>query len=100
MPSLRTTATVEALDAAEAAGFLSAADAKALRDAWLIVSRARNAIVLAQGRASDMLPSDARARSAVARAMGYRSDNAADLLEDYQRATRRARTVHERLFSS
>jgi hypothetical protein len=32
--------------------------------------------------------------------MGYRVDNATDLLEDYQRATRRARQVHERRFAS
>lgn len=100
IPALRTTATLEALEAAEAAGYVTAADARALRNAWLIVSRARNAIVLAQGRAADLLPTDARARNAVARAMGYRSDNAPDLLEDYQRATRRARAVHERLFAS
>ena len=32
--------------------------------------------------------------------MGYGVDATSDLLEDYQRATRRARAVHERLFAS
>jgi len=100
LPALRTTATLAALQAALDAELMSAPDEAALRAAWLMTSRVRNAIVLASGRASDTMPSDLRARAAVARAMGYRVDNAADLLEDYQRATRRARQVHERLFAS
>jgi hypothetical protein len=32
--------------------------------------------------------------------MGYRAGHTGDLLEDYLRATRRARQVHERLFAS
>jgi len=95
---LRTTATLEALAAARDAELLSAPDEAALRAAWIIASRVRNAIVLASGRASDTMPSELRARAAVARAMGYRVDTAPELLEDYQRATRRARQVHERLF--
>jgi glutamate-ammonia-ligase adenylyltransferase len=100
LPELQTTATLDALSVATHAELISEADAAALRAAWLIATRVRNAIVLAQGRPSDTIPTDARARAAVARAMGYRVDQTADLLEDYQRATRRARTVHERLFAS
>jgi glutamate-ammonia-ligase adenylyltransferase len=100
LPELQTTATLEALSVATTAELISESDAEALRTAWLLVTRVRNAIVLAQGRASDSIPADARARAAVARAMGYRVDQTADLLEDYRRATRRARAVHERLFAS
>jgi [glutamine synthetase] adenylyltransferase / [glutamine synthetase]-adenylyl-L-tyrosine phosphorylase len=100
IPDLRTTATLEALGAARKAGLIAAADENALRVAWLIATRVRNAIVLAQGRPSDLVPADARSMAAVARAMGYRQGHTGDLLEDYQRATRRARTVHERLFAS
>jgi glutamate-ammonia-ligase adenylyltransferase len=82
------------------AQLLTGPDEAILRTAWLLATRVRSAIVLAHGRASDIVPSDARARAAVARAMGYGSGSTADLLEDYQRATRRARQVHERLFSS
>jgi glutamate-ammonia-ligase adenylyltransferase len=99
IPSLRTTSTLAALDAAAAAHLIGENDARSLRQAWLIASRARNAIVLAQGKSSDMLPSDARTRAAVARAMGYSSETAPELFEDYQRATRRARQVHERVFA-
>ena len=81
-------------------GLLTEPDERALREAWLIATRVRNAIVLAQGRPSDIVPSDARSMASVARAMGYRAGHTGDLLEDYQRATRRARAVHERLFAS
>jgi glutamate-ammonia-ligase adenylyltransferase len=100
VPALRTTATLEALAAARAEGLMSEPDERALRTAWLIATRVRNAIVLAQGRPSDLVPSDARAMASVARAMGYRAGHTGDLLEDYLRATRRARQVHERLFAS
>jgi glutamate-ammonia-ligase adenylyltransferase len=99
-PELRTTATLEALWAATAADLLSEADARALEDAWVIATRVRNAIVLARGRASDVMPSDARTLAAVARAMGYAAGHSGDLLEDYRRTTRRARSVHERVFSA
>jgi glutamate-ammonia-ligase adenylyltransferase len=100
LPELRTTATLEALQAAAAAGLLGDADARALQDAWVIATRVRNAIVLARGRASDVLPSDARTLAAVARAMGYAAGHSGDLIEDYRRATRRARSVHERVFAA
>ncbi|HVX68304.1 MAG TPA: bifunctional [glutamine synthetase] adenylyltransferase/[glutamine synthetase]-adenylyl-L-tyrosine phosphorylase [Mycobacteriales bacterium] len=100
LPALRSTATLETLRAAAAADLLSDADARALEDAWVIATRVRNAIVLARGRASDVLPSDARTLAAVARAMGYGAGHSGDLLEDYRRATRRARSVHERVFAA
>jgi glutamate-ammonia-ligase adenylyltransferase len=96
---LRTTATLEAMHAAEQADLLSPVDAAALRAAWLIATRVRNAIVLARGRASDVVPTDSRELAAIARAMGYGAGQGSDLLEDYRRATRRARAVHERSFA-
>jgi glutamate-ammonia-ligase adenylyltransferase len=99
VPSLRTTSTLPALGAAVDAGLVSADDADMLREAWLIATRVRNAVMLARGRASDVLPTDPRSLAAVARAMGYAAGHTGELLEDYRRATRRARAVHERLFS-
>jgi glutamate-ammonia-ligase adenylyltransferase len=100
LPALQTTATLAALAVARAEGLVTPADEQALRTAWLIATRVRNALVLAQGRSSDVVPSDARSQAAIARAMGYRAGQTGDLLEDYLRATRRARAVHERLFAS
>ncbi|WP_418276603.1 bifunctional [glutamine synthetase] adenylyltransferase/[glutamine synthetase]-adenylyl-L-tyrosine phosphorylase [Isoptericola jiangsuensis] len=98
--SLRTTGTVAALDAAEAAGLLTAQDATCLREAWVLASRLRSAMVLWSGNVGgprgDVLPSDSRSLSALARLLGdVRSG--VDLEDLYLRTSRRARTVVERV---
>jgi len=98
VPDLRTTKTVEALSAAVAHDLLDAADAEALRAAWQLASRARNATVLVRGRPSDQLPTDARERAAVARLLGYGPGETAAMVNDYQRAARRAHVVVDRVF--
>ena len=98
VPGLRTTKTLDALEAAVAAGLLDQNDAEALREAWLLASRARNATVLVRGRAADQLPGDARERAAVARIMGYEPGRTTEMVNDYQRAARRARRVVDRIF--
>ena len=49
---------------------------------------------------SDTLPSDARELAGVARVVGYAPGQTGALVEDYRRATRRARAVVERVFYS
>jgi glutamate-ammonia-ligase adenylyltransferase len=95
---LRTTSTVEALDAAASLGLLSVADARLLADSWRLASRIRSANVIWSGRASDLLPSSRRDLEAVARWCGYEPGHAAALEEDYLRLGRRARAVFERVF--
>ena len=53
---LRTTRTLDALEAARAAGLISDADTAALSEAWILASRVRNALMLVRGRPSDQLP--------------------------------------------
>ncbi|WP_233525960.1 bifunctional [glutamine synthetase] adenylyltransferase/[glutamine synthetase]-adenylyl-L-tyrosine phosphorylase [Actinomadura spongiicola] len=97
VPGLRTTRTLDALDAAVAAGLLDAEDAAVLAEAWCLATRIRGSIMLVRGRASDLLPSDHhRERSAVTRVLGYPGPG--DLLEDYSRHARRARAVVDRVF--
>ncbi len=116
VPGLRTTRTLQALDAAAEAGLVQAADAAALRAAWRFAARARNAIMLVRGRPGDTLPAKHDELTAVARLLGYKpagevaerdgrggasswSDTpAAALEEDYRRTARRARKVMDRLF--
>jgi [glutamine synthetase] adenylyltransferase / [glutamine synthetase]-adenylyl-L-tyrosine phosphorylase len=95
---LRTTRTVGALTAAVEAGFLPQEDAEALRQAWTTASRLRNAIILVRGRASDSLPRDTREKAAVAHLCGYGPGESDELVNDYLRATRRARAVVDRVF--
>jgi glutamate-ammonia-ligase adenylyltransferase len=86
------------LRAAADAGLVSSADAGVLAAAWTLASRVRNAVVLSRGRPSDSLPTAVRELDGIARLVGYRPGSAAALEEDYQRLTRRARSVVERVF--
>ena len=98
LPALRTTRTLDALDAAVAEGLLAKADEAVLAEAWRFASRIRDAIVAVRGRASDTLPVDVRERMLIARALGYPPEGTEDFVDDYRRATRRARRVVERVF--
>jgi [glutamine synthetase] adenylyltransferase / [glutamine synthetase]-adenylyl-L-tyrosine phosphorylase len=97
VPELRTTRTLAALAAARGADLISAADADALTAAWLLAARIRDAIMLVRGRAADTIP-PARDLPAVAWLLGYGTEAPQDLVQDYRRAARRARSVMERLF--
>ncbi|MCK9873704.1 bifunctional [glutamine synthetase] adenylyltransferase/[glutamine synthetase]-adenylyl-L-tyrosine phosphorylase [Nocardiopsis dassonvillei] len=117
-PDLRTTGTLEALEAAVAHGLLDAEDGEVLGRAWRLASRVRGMVMLVRGRGGDSLPSDLRVRASLAEAMGcpcggdgedeeegagegaeyVREGPAEQLTETYLRATRRARAVMERVF--
>ncbi|MCW2787304.1 MAG: (Glutamate--ammonia-ligase) adenylyltransferase [Marmoricola sp.] len=98
VPALRTTKTLEALDAAVTHGLLSDDDAEILCEAWVLASRARNATVLVRGKAFDQLPTEPRDRAAVASVLGYGPGETTEMVNDYQRATRRALAVVDRVF--
>ncbi|WP_066907217.1 bifunctional [glutamine synthetase] adenylyltransferase/[glutamine synthetase]-adenylyl-L-tyrosine phosphorylase [Millisia brevis] len=97
-PSLHNTSTLESLDACEKEGLLSGDDAARLRDAWLLVTRTRNALVLAKGKPTDQLPTSGQVLNAVAVIASDRSVSGGDFLDEYLRITRRARVVVERIF--
>ena len=64
-----------------------------------MATRARNAIMLVRGKPGDQLPRSGRELAAVATALGYPADGDPGVfLDDYRRATRRARAVVERVF--
>ena len=98
VPELRTTQTLAALEAAAAADLLSEEDARTLATGWRMVSRMRNAVTLARGKSGDQLPRDTRERAAVATILGYPPGGTDEMVNDYLRATRRARRVVDRAF--
>jgi glutamate-ammonia-ligase adenylyltransferase len=99
VPGLRNPATLPALWAAAEAGMLSFDQAAALEAAWRLASRARDAITLVRDRADDQLPTQGLLLAAVARVLGYQPGaDAGQLIDDYRRATRRARRVVEAVF--
>jgi glutamate-ammonia-ligase adenylyltransferase len=99
IPGLRTPRTLAAIGAAMDAGLLSEADAGALGNGWLVASRTRNAIMLVRGKPDDQIPRQGRELAAVARALGYPAGgDPGEFVDDYRRATRRARKVVDRVF--
>jgi glutamate-ammonia-ligase adenylyltransferase len=99
LPALRTTSTLGGLRECAQAGVLDVADAEALAAGWTMATRARNAVTLVRGKASDQLPRSGRELAAVASAMGYPSGgDPGEFIDDYRRVTRRARAVVERVF--
>jgi [glutamine synthetase] adenylyltransferase / [glutamine synthetase]-adenylyl-L-tyrosine phosphorylase len=97
-PALRTTRTLDALDAAVTAGLLAEADRDVLAAAWQLAARIRDNLMLVRGRPSDVLPTSPPELSAVARLTGYGPGESRALLDDYRRTARRARSVMERVF--
>jgi [glutamine synthetase] adenylyltransferase / [glutamine synthetase]-adenylyl-L-tyrosine phosphorylase len=95
---LRTTRTLDALEAAVEADLLGRSDADQLAEAWRFASALRNAVTQVRGRPEDSLPRDARERAAVAYIRGYAPGQSDKLLDDYLRVSRRARRVVERVF--
>jgi glutamate-ammonia-ligase adenylyltransferase len=96
--NLRTTSTLDALAAAVTDNLVSEQDARKLRDAWIIASRARSALTLWTAKTADVLPTDRQALEGIARLMEYPPGSASRLEEDYLRTTRLARQVFERRF--
>jgi glutamate-ammonia-ligase adenylyltransferase len=96
---LRTPTTLAALWAAVEAGKLASEDAESLEAAWRLSSRARDAIMLVRDRADDQLPIQGAVLGAVGRLLGYQPGaDPGQLVDDYRRATRRARRVVEAVF--
>lgn len=97
-PDLRTPTTMLALDAEVAAGFLDEADAEALRSAWRLAARIRNANMLVRAKASDTIPSDVRELGPLAEVLGYDKGHTSAFMEDYRRGARLVRGVMDRVF--
>jgi glutamate-ammonia-ligase adenylyltransferase len=97
-PALRTTQTIEALDAGVAAGLLSEESRDALQRAWTLASRIRNAAMLVRGRPAPSLPTGPRDRVGVALLCGYDRAEASRLDDDYRRIARRASVAVDEVF--
>ena len=95
-PAVRVQPTLDALDALAGAGALDPGQAAWLADAYRLCLRIRNLAYLVAGRPVDTLPTDPVALERLARAMG--EPGRQRLLEDYRRATRRARRVVDARF--
>ncbi|HEX5143304.1 MAG TPA: bifunctional [glutamine synthetase] adenylyltransferase/[glutamine synthetase]-adenylyl-L-tyrosine phosphorylase [Mycobacterium sp.] len=100
MPALHNTSTLETLDAIGAAELIAEGDVDLLRQAWLLATRARNALVLVKGKPTDQLPGPGRQLNAVAVAAGWPEDDGSAFLDNYLRVTRRAKAVVLKVFGA
>jgi glutamate-ammonia-ligase adenylyltransferase len=98
VPALHNTSTLATLDAIGAAELIAEGDVDLLRQAWLTATRARNALVLVRGKATDQLPGPGRQLNAVALAAGWDTDDGGEFLDNYLRVTRRAKAVVRKVF--
>ncbi|HEX3284680.1 MAG TPA: bifunctional [glutamine synthetase] adenylyltransferase/[glutamine synthetase]-adenylyl-L-tyrosine phosphorylase, partial [Mycobacterium sp.] len=97
--ALRTTSTLDALAGATAAGLLTSGQAAALAAAWRQATAVRNAVVLARDRPGDQLPHQGLPLRAVGRVLGYPPGfDPGQVLDDYRRTARHARSVVEAVF--
>jgi glutamate-ammonia-ligase adenylyltransferase len=95
--SVHETGTVAALDALAELGALSVMDHAVLVESYRFCERTRNRLGLVHDGASDSLPTTGPHLTALARSLGTTGSG---LRAEYQRYTRRARRVVERLFYS
>ncbi|MGA4670422.1 bifunctional [glutamine synthetase] adenylyltransferase/[glutamine synthetase]-adenylyl-L-tyrosine phosphorylase [Propionibacteriaceae bacterium Y1923] len=98
VPGLRTTETLAALAAAREAELVTASQALALREAWLLASEIRNANMLSRAKASDVIPADSRERGNVCHLLARPPGTSSQLVDDWLKASRRASAVVEELF--
>ncbi|AKK11538.1 bifunctional [glutamine synthetase] adenylyltransferase/[glutamine synthetase]-adenylyl-L-tyrosine phosphorylase [Corynebacterium uterequi] len=101
IPGLHTTSTLDALAALaehDDPAVISAAQVHTLSDAWLLATRARNAIVLVRGKRKDQLPQPGPELAKVSGAAGWGASKYADFLDNYLKLTRRARNVVDEVF--
>ena len=97
-PEIQTPHTLLALQQMEACGLMNNSDARVLREAWVLASSIRSSAMLYLNKRTDVLPLDRAALEGIARLTGYPRGGASALEQDYLAATRRGRTVFEKLF--
>ncbi|HPU12161.1 MAG TPA: bifunctional [glutamine synthetase] adenylyltransferase/[glutamine synthetase]-adenylyl-L-tyrosine phosphorylase [Aeromicrobium sp.] len=98
VPGLRTTRTLAAIQAAVEADLLTQADGDSLIEAWRMVTRIRNGVVLWRAKSAESMVETAGDRASLAYLLGIGQDQTEEMVNQYLRVTRRARQVVERVF--
>jgi glutamate-ammonia-ligase adenylyltransferase len=98
VPQLRTTRTLDALNAVRDAGLIPEADAAALTAGWLSAAAVRNALTLVRARAGDQLPRHGPDLAGVIRLLG--GSDPGEFVDEYLRTARRSRAAAERVLNA
>ncbi len=100
--SLRVPATLAALGALSAGGYVARVDAKGLADAYRFFRAIEHRLQLFEDRQVHALPASAASRAHLARVLGYRDEPSSTALarfeSDLARHQATARSIHERLY--
>ena len=100
--ALRSPNTLVALAELADAGYVDPADAGALADAYRFLRAVEHRLQLVEGQQVHAVPTDANARSHLARVLGERDDAEATAVARFDAALRRhqatVRSIHERLY--
>ncbi|CAN5727221.1 bifunctional [glutamine synthetase] adenylyltransferase/[glutamine synthetase]-adenylyl-L-tyrosine phosphorylase [soil metagenome] len=96
--SMEVANTLRALEAAEECAVIEREERERLRASYVLLSRIRNHLFFATGRALDGLPARPEELEALGVALGFSEQPRQELEETYLRVTRRARRVFEHLF--
>jgi glutamate-ammonia-ligase adenylyltransferase len=101
-PDLRSPNTLIALGELASAGYVAAADATALEEAYRFLRATEHRLQLVEDQQTHTLPTSVAARVRLARVMGFRDDAEATALAQFSRQLQRhqatVRSIHERLF--
>ena len=97
-PDLRAPATLDALDALAAAGFIESSDHQHLTEAYRFLRNLEHRIQLWDLRQTHDLPADAMARERLGRSMGFDSEPDRRLVEALDQVRSVVRDVHERVY--
>ena len=97
---VRTTHTIDALDALEKHGVIRADDAQILRHSWQLCTDLRNASFLWSGRAqqADIIPDDYFDMGGLAVCLGHEAHRGLQFMDDVIGVMRKCRDVVNRLF--
>ncbi|WP_163506974.1 bifunctional [glutamine synthetase] adenylyltransferase/[glutamine synthetase]-adenylyl-L-tyrosine phosphorylase [Fodinicola acaciae] len=99
-PGLRSTSTLDALEAAAEAGLISRHCAADMVEAWKLASRVRNALMLVRGRPSDQLPRYGADLAGVAWVIERETEDPQAFVDRYLRTARHARRAVEDIFGA
>ncbi len=101
-PSIRARSTLDALEQLARGGYVSTDDAVRLDEAYVWLRTVEHRLQLVDEHQTHTIPADDRARTRLARVLGFRDGSGTSALEEldatHQRHRAFVRTIHEKLF--
>ncbi len=101
-PSIRARGTLDALEQLSGGGYITVPDARQLDEAYVWLRTVEHRLQLVDEHQTHTLPTDDRARTHLARVLGYRDKPGAGAVDQldaqHQQHQRIVRSIHEKLF--